>query len=114
MLRRCFYQLLQKYGYTQIDYTPLIKKDPSGRCLAMQITRDKLAIIPFRQEQTQMDQPHMDLEGGVKITNVLPSFILDLEALDVRIRHIRGLEFLHGYHEPTIALLIENLPTWIG
>lgn len=80
----------------------------------MQITKDKFAIIPFRQEHTQIDQQESDLEHGAKLTNVLPSFIIDLQALDTRIRHVRGLEFLHGYYEPTISLLIEPLPTWAG
>lgn len=98
-----------------MDYSPIIKKDTSGRCLAMQITKDKLAIIPFRQEHATLDDEDiMPTETGVKLTSVLPSFILDLQALDGRIRRIRCIEFLHGYYEPAIAILVEPLPTWTG
>jgi cleavage and polyadenylation specificity factor subunit 1 len=80
----------------------------------MQITKDKLAIIPFRQEHAQFEPQEPSLENGSKVTTVLPSFIVDLQVLDGRIRHIRAFEFLHGYYEPTIAVLIEPMPTWAG
>jgi cleavage and polyadenylation specificity factor subunit 1 len=98
----------------EVDYSPILKKDPSGRCLAMQITKDKLAIIPFRQEHGQIESMDLNFEEERKLTNVLPSFIIDLHLLDTKIRNIKSIEFLHGYYEPTLAILTEPFPSWIG
>jgi len=41
-------------------------------------------------------------------------YVIDLRAIDARIRHIRDVVFLDGYFEPTILIAHEPLPTFPG
>lgn len=41
-------------------------------------------------------------------------YVIDLRAIDARIRHIRDVVFLGGYFEPTILIAHEPVPTYPG
>lgn len=45
---------------------------------------------------------------------VQSSYIIELRKLDERVSSVIDFQFLHGYHEPTVVLLYEPLPTWAG
>lgn len=45
---------------------------------------------------------------------VQSSYIIELRKLDERVCNIIDFQFLYGYHEPTVVLLYEPLPTWAG
>lgn len=59
---------------------------------------------------------HVDLYF---ITNVRkwpysPSFLIDLESIDPRIKNVIDMVFLADYYEPTLAILFQSEQTWTG
>ncbi len=44
----------------------------------------------------------------------MSSYIIDLRKLDEKVMNVKDFQFLHGYYEPTILILHEPLPTWVG
>lgn len=47
-------------------------------------------------------------------SSFLPSYIIDVRALDEKLLNIVDLQFLHGYYEPTLLILFEPNQTWPG
>lgn len=43
-----------------------------------------------------------------------PSFLIDLESIDPRIKNVIDMVFLADYYEPTLAILFQSEQTWTG
>lgn len=43
-----------------------------------------------------------------------PSFLIDLETIDSRIKNVIDMVFLADYYEPTLAILFQSEQTWTG
>ncbi|CEF98575.1 Cleavage/polyadenylation specificity factor, A subunit, C-terminal [Ostreococcus tauri] len=96
---------------------PLVVADPEGRCAAVVLRDDGcagrvrvLASVDGGLGLVSAD----DEEGRVRgpAASVLESFALNVQAAGVRC--IRDVCFLHGYAEPSLAILYEKTPTWAG
>ncbi|KAJ1862649.1 mRNA cleavage and polyadenylation factor subunit, partial [Coemansia sp. RSA 2703] len=81
--------------------TCALRGDPEGRCVAMRIYDDQLAVLP------------LGATGGGG-GGAAASFVVDLRRAGVDVRNVRDVAFLHGYLEPTLAVLHEQRPTWPG
>ncbi|KAJ1885516.1 mRNA cleavage and polyadenylation factor subunit, partial [Kickxella alabastrina] len=82
-----------------------LRMDPDGRCVAMRIYDDQLAILPLAAP------------GDAPASASAPSgqsFVVDLRADGVDVRNVRDFAFLNGYLEPTLVLLHEQVPMWPG
>ena len=44
----------------------------------------------------------------------MPHYVIDLKSISDRIANVIDVQFLHGYHEPTLLILFESLRTWPG
>ncbi|KAJ2629674.1 mRNA cleavage and polyadenylation factor subunit, partial [Coemansia sp. RSA 1694] len=73
-----------------------LRADPEGRCVAMRIYGDQLAVLP--------------LGSG---SNQASSFVVDMRGAGAA-RGIRDCVFLAGYLAPTLALLHEPDAMWAG
>ncbi|KAG9306400.1 hypothetical protein G9A89_018283 [Geosiphon pyriformis] len=73
--------------------TTELRVDPSNRCAVMNFYCDRLAILPFRQEESM----HMDEEEIAR-----------------KLKNVIDMKFLDDYYEPTLAILFEPLQTWPG
>ena len=97
---------------------------------------DKLAILPFCQEETL----HIDEEETARQVNTFeakniilikpstsndlnafcsnrpyaPSFVVDLASIHPEIKNVIDMTFLYDYYEPTLAILFETVQTWPG
>ncbi|KAJ1719126.1 mRNA cleavage and polyadenylation factor subunit, partial [Coemansia erecta] len=81
-----------------------LRADPEGRCVAMRIYDDQLAVLPLAAAG----------DGGGGAATAAESFVVDLRQAGVNVRNVRDFAFLHGYLEPTLAVLHEQRPTWPG
>ncbi|KAH7391412.1 CPSF A subunit region-domain-containing protein [Cadophora sp. MPI-SDFR-AT-0126] len=97
--------------------------DPKSRCAALKFGGRNLAIIPFKQddEDVNMDDWDEDIDGprpadqtvskamnGIKGKEETPynsSFVLRLAALDPNLINPIHLAFLYEYREPTFGIL---------
>lgn len=43
-----------------------------------------------------------------------PSFLINLESIDPRIKNVIDMVFLADYYEPTLAILFQSEQTWTG
>lgn len=43
-----------------------------------------------------------------------PSFLIDLQSIDSRIKNVVDMVFLADYYEPTLAILFQPEQTWTG
>ncbi|PKC68294.1 hypothetical protein RhiirA1_457369 [Rhizophagus irregularis] len=92
-----------------------LKVDPSNRCAVLNFYGNKLAILPFRQEDTA----NLSEEEIAKIASNFPylqSIVFDVTSIDsqIKIKNVIDMEFLYGCHEPTLAILFESYQTWPG
>ncbi|XP_047641345.1 cleavage and polyadenylation specificity factor subunit 1 [Phacochoerus africanus] len=92
-------------GFVQNVHTPRVRVDPDGRCAAMLIYGTRLVVLPFRRES--LAEEHEGLVGEGQRSSFLPSYIIDVRALDEKLLNIVDLQFLHGYYEPTLLILFE-------
>ncbi|KAK2503085.1 hypothetical protein MC885_018772 [Smutsia gigantea] len=99
-------------GFVQNVHTPRVRVDPDGRCAAMLIYGSRLVVLPFRRES--LAEEHEGLVGEGQRSSFLPSYIIDVRALDEKLLNIVDLQFLHGYYEPTLLILFEPNQTWPG
>ncbi|KAJ2720079.1 mRNA cleavage and polyadenylation factor subunit [Coemansia sp. Benny D115] len=102
-----------------------LRIDPEGRCVAMRIYDDKLAVLPLQQNKLGASSPldawplgAGDGSGGGGgsgggSSGSMSSFVLDLRA-DAGLRNVRDYGFLPGYLEPTMVVLHEQRPGWSG
>ncbi|KAJ2110813.1 mRNA cleavage and polyadenylation factor subunit [Coemansia sp. S142-1] len=77
-----------------------LRTDTEGRCVAMRIYDDKLAILPLATGNDEA-RPYSD------------SYVVDMRG-EAGIRGIRDCVFLAGYLEPTLAILHEPVAMWSG
>uniref|UniRef100_I0FR72 Cleavage and polyadenylation specificity factor subunit 1 n=1 Tax=Macaca mulatta TaxID=9544 RepID=I0FR72_MACMU len=99
-------------GFVQNVHTPRVRVDPDGRCAAMLVYGTRLVVLPFRRES--LAEEHEGLVGEGQRSSFLPSYIIDVRALDEKLLNIIDLQFLHGYYEPTLLILFEPNQTWPG
>uniref|UniRef100_A0A2K6FR77 Cleavage and polyadenylation specificity factor subunit 1 n=1 Tax=Propithecus coquereli TaxID=379532 RepID=A0A2K6FR77_PROCO len=99
-------------GFVQNVHTPRVRVDPDGRCAAMLVYGTRLVVLPFRRES--LAEEHEGLVGEGQRSSFLPSYIIDVRALDEKLLNIVDLQFLHGYYEPTLLILFEPNQTWPG
>ncbi|KAJ1967451.1 mRNA cleavage and polyadenylation factor subunit, partial [Dispira parvispora] len=127
---------LYKQEYLVQPWSPRLLTDPDCRCVVMQVYRDHLAVLPllqvdslglldlaisstptFNKRGVTVAEMDHDLNAGPTLQRVpyLPSFILRLPELDPPVRGVLDVAFLHGYDEPTLAILYEAPEvTWTG
>jgi cleavage and polyadenylation specificity factor subunit 1 len=96
-------------------FTPQVAVDPNNRCCAMVVSCTAISIVPstvFRQ--SSFSRPNVDANVDVDPGQhaSIGWFVQDLTFF--KIKRIRDIAFLHGYHEPTILLLHEPFHTWEG
>eukprot|EP00026_Physarum_polycephalum_P000594 Phypoly_transcript_00595.p1 GENE.Phypoly_transcript_00595~~Phypoly_transcript_00595.p1 ORF type:complete len:1399 (+),score=296.34 Phypoly_transcript_00595:319-4197(+) len=82
--------------------------DPLSRCAAVLFYDRQFAIIPFHDEPSSIldDEPRSVASGDT------PSFVIHLH--DLNIHNVKDFVFLEGYYEPTVLILHEPRPTWVG
>uniref|UniRef100_F6RG92 Cleavage and polyadenylation specificity factor subunit 1 n=2 Tax=Ornithorhynchus anatinus TaxID=9258 RepID=F6RG92_ORNAN len=99
-------------GFVQNVHIPRVRVDPDGRCAVMLIYGTRLVVLPFRRES--LAEEHEGPVGEGQKSSFLPSYIIDVRALDEKLLNIIDLQFLHGYYEPTLLILYEPNQTWPG
>ncbi|KAI9088335.1 CPSF A subunit region-domain-containing protein [Phlyctochytrium arcticum] len=90
-------------------FRPDIRVDPQNRCAVMQFYNDRLAILPFKMEGEGGEGEDENSDHPFH-----PSFVIPFTAIDSRVRNVVDMTFLHGYFEPTLAILFEPVSTWAG
>ncbi len=84
--------------------TPVIRADPSGRCIAaLATTQDVLYIIPS----------NVDSVAGNAIPAADEIFVIDLRA-EYNAANVKDFVFIQGTFEPIITVLYETKRTWAG
>ncbi|ESN93223.1 hypothetical protein HELRODRAFT_103603 [Helobdella robusta] len=97
----CFESLLTQEGRQKHNYfVPLVRVDELNRCAVLLVHDTLLAVVPLRNANMLHDSAS--------------SYTIDLKKLDERVINVKDIDFLHGYYEPTLAILFEPLPTWAG
>eukprot|EP00842_Homolaphlyctis_polyrhiza_P002399 jgi/Hompol1/315/HPOL_002464-RA len=90
---------------------PEIRVDPLGRCAAMRFYDDRLAILPFKQEDPTANPDPSDPTSKYPF---LPSFVVPFTDFDPSVRNIVDFTFLFGYYEPVLAIMYEPVQTCTG
>ncbi|RMZ55782.1 hypothetical protein APUTEX25_005823 [Auxenochlorella protothecoides] len=95
---------------------PLAAGDPLGRCGAVVVYDNKLAVLPAMvPELLELDEA-AGLAGAGRVPEagtVGNSYVDDLgSALDIQ--EVKAATFLHGYSEPVLLVLHEPRPSWSG
>ncbi|KAF0313007.1 Cleavage and polyadenylation specificity factor subunit 1 [Amphibalanus amphitrite] len=85
-----------------------MRVDPESRCAAILVFGKRIAILPFGREAS------VDEETGARRAPLLPSYVINLRELDEKLCNVADLQFLHGYYEPTLAILYEPIKTFSG
>ncbi|KAJ2484651.1 mRNA cleavage and polyadenylation factor subunit, partial [Coemansia sp. RSA 2050] len=91
-------QLQHKTRNDEVSCT--LRADTEGRCVAMRIYDDQLAILPLTTSSDEA-KPYTD------------SYVVDMRG-EAGVRGIRDCVFLAGYLEPTLAILHEPVAMWPG
>ncbi|KAG1099784.1 hypothetical protein G6F42_017773 [Rhizopus arrhizus] len=96
-------------------YPSNIHIDPQQRCAVLNFYDNKLAVLPFRQAD-KLDERQGEGEDDEEAQKwpYLPSFLIDLETIDGRIKNVIDMVFLSDYYEPTLAILFQSEQTWTG
>ncbi|KAG0368622.1 CPSF A subunit region-domain-containing protein [Gamsiella multidivaricata] len=87
-----------------------IRVDPSRRCAVLAFYGDRLAVLPFRQEETSIGEE----DDASKKWPYLPSYVMTLSDIDIRIKNVIDMVFLYDFYEPTLAILFSPQQTWTG
>ncbi|KAG0205891.1 Cleavage and polyadenylation specificity factor subunit 1 [Mortierella sp. GBA30] len=87
-----------------------IRVDPSRRCAVLAFYGDRLAVLPFRLDDTSMG----DEDDVSKKWPYLPSYVMSLSDIDIRIKNVIDMVFLYDFFEPTLAILFSPQQTWTG
>ena len=124
-----------KEGFTQFPIAPIIRVDPEHRCAAFLVFGRNIVILPFRKESTILSHETESTTTepvGISATVSSLSASPDKSATSVRspvmasyrlnlsdelyagekINNILEIQFLEGYHEPTLLILHEPVKTW--
>lgn len=94
-------------GCSGSNSQPIIRADPSGRCLGILANSQSLFyIVPLRSDE--------DLAGDDERVVVSSSiFVVDLPS-EFDAANVNDYTFLHGMFEPSIVILNEHSRTWSG
>ncbi|KAI6233639.1 hypothetical protein M3Y99_00877900 [Aphelenchoides fujianensis] len=84
-------------GFTKQTTFPIVRTDPAQRCAAMLMYNKHLSIFPL----------------GETVQGV-SSYLLALKTLEARLENVIDMQFLHGYHEPTLFFVYEPIQTTPG
>ncbi|KAI8646973.1 CPSF A subunit region-domain-containing protein [Parasitella parasitica] len=99
-------------------YPSSIHIDPQQRCAVLNFYDNKLAVLPFRQadklDERQGGEADDEEEAHTRKWPYQPSFLIDLESIDARIKNVIDMVFLSDYYEPTLAILFQSEQTWTG
>ncbi|KAF8929108.1 Cleavage and polyadenylation specificity factor subunit 1 [Dissophora ornata] len=87
-----------------------IRVDPSRRCAVLAFYGDRLAVLPFRQDESSVG----DEDDVSKKWPYLPSYVMTLSDIDTRIKNVIDMVFLYDFYEPTLAILFSPQQTWTG
>ncbi|KAF9351531.1 Cleavage and polyadenylation specificity factor subunit 1 [Mortierella sp. AD094] len=87
-----------------------IRVDPSRRCAVLAFYGDRLAVLPFRQDESSM----ADEDDVSKKWPYSPSYVMTLSDIDIRIKNVIDMVFLYDFFEPTLAILFSPQQTWTG
>lgn len=101
-------------GVVQNIYDPLVRVDPENRCACMLVYGYHLVVLPFGPKYKKNHESKSEYDNSEERKVVLPSYMIDLRALDTPILNVADLTFLHGYQEPTIMILFEPVQTSSG
>lgn len=97
---------LEDLHFPNLDFPAKLSIEPNSQCVALWYQRDKLALLPFPEEEDD----ESDTEQMFS-----PSIVLDPPQLDASCRNIVDVQFLPGYNEPTLAVIYQKDPrTWTG
>lgn len=112
-----------KSGRVHQYSVPFLRADPDGRCAAMLVYGRKIVILPFKRDASSANvNISSNLEASdeeilaQKTSKVLSSYTLDLKSVihTNNVDNIIDFQFLHGYNQPTLAILYEPLQTFAG
>lgn len=94
-------------GCSGFNSDPVIRADPSGRCLAILADDQNLFyIVPIRSDE--------DLAGDDERVVLSSSvFVVDLPS-EFEASNVKDFTFLQGMFEPSIVILYESSRTWSG
>ncbi|KAF8979797.1 Cleavage and polyadenylation specificity factor subunit 1, partial [Entomortierella lignicola] len=87
-----------------------IRVDPSRRCAVLAFYGDRLAVLPFKQDEASM----ADEDDASKKWPYSPSYVMTLSDIDIRIKNVIDMVFLYDFFEPTLAILFSPQQTWTG
>ncbi len=112
-------------GYHHNHSIPFVRVDPDNRCAAMLVYGKKIVILPFKRDVAAvaaLDDAESQSASATASTaapassssSILSSYTLDLDAVipDRSVENIIDVQFLHGYHQPTMLILYEPLKTF--
>ncbi|KAK9839426.1 hypothetical protein WJX81_001424 [Elliptochloris bilobata] len=102
-------------GRTACAQPPLALADPQGRCAAVAMLQNVLAVLPA--VETDVLESQLAAGGALAPAGGLPatvasSYLIQLGKLGIR--EVRDAAFLHRYNEPVLLVLHEPKPTWAG
>ena len=106
-------------GYVHNHWVPFLRADPDSRCAAMLAHGRKIVILPFKREGSGgnfADEAAAELGSFHEMGKVMSSYTLDLKSVihTNNVDNIIDFQFLHGYNQPTLAILYEPLQTFAG
>ncbi|KAM0329407.1 hypothetical protein ACHAQA_004714 [Verticillium albo-atrum] len=107
------------------QHSTILQADPQSRCAALKFGLRKIAFLPFRQKDEDIDMDDWDEEvdgprpeeeppaaaavngssSSLAPVPYTPSFVLALPQLDPEILHPVHFAFLHEYREPTLGII---------
>ena len=86
----------------------------------------KIVVLPFRRDaaaaaasaasEVTVDEGSKEGSKSNSGSSILSSYTLDLDAVipDRSVENVIDVQFLHGYHQPTMLILYEPLQTFAG
>ena len=107
-----------KTRFTVLNYEPKLQVDPQNSCAMLYFYEEYFAIIPFKSRSFSFPAASSLTSDDAFLDSAnapyLPSFTLHINDLDKGIKNVLDFVFLHGYTDPTIAILFEPKQTFHG